>query len=74
MRTDLRSIPGKDTDMALARMTAESRAMLTRLARSPADLPEAGLISDLVGLGFVERLDGRWQLTRAGKHYVKALR
>ena len=60
--------------MALPRMTAESRALLTKLVRAPAELPDTGLIPDLRKLGFVERLDTRWHPTRAGKDYLKSQR
>ncbi|MCB8840840.1 hypothetical protein [Aurantimonas sp. VKM B-3413] len=60
--------------MALARMTAESRSLLTRLVREPADHPDTGLIPDLTKLGFIERRDSKWYPTRAGKDYLKTQR
>ncbi len=60
--------------MALARMTAESRSLLTRLVREPADHPDTGLIPDLTKLGFIERRDQKWYPTRAGKDYLKTQR
>ena len=65
---------GKDIHMALARMTAESRSLLTRLVREPAEHPDTGLIPDLTRLGFIERRDSKWYATRAGKDYLKTHR
>ncbi len=60
--------------MALARMTAEGRTLLSQLARSPLDTPDTRLISDLSAFGFAEKKDGRWQITRSGKEYLKTHR
>ena len=60
--------------MALARMTAEGRGLLSLLARSPLENPDPTLISSLASLELVERVEGRWQLTRSGKAYLKAHR
>ena len=60
--------------MALPRMTPEGRALLVKLVRSPAEMPGSGLIPDLRQLGFIEKLDTRWQATRAGKDYLQAQR
>ena len=60
--------------MALPRKTAESRALLTKLVRAPAEHPDTGLIPDLRQLGFIEKLDTRWAATRAGKDYLASQR
>ncbi len=60
--------------MALARMTAEGRTLLSQLARGPLDAPDTRLISDLSAFGFAERKEDRWQITRSGKEYLKSHR
>lgn len=57
--------------MALARMTPERRALLAQLARQPQDENAEGLLDDLTALGFAERRDSRWHITRSGKMYLK---
>ncbi|WP_156386328.1 hypothetical protein [Aureimonas sp. Leaf454] len=60
--------------MALARMTAEGRGLLSLIARSPLEDPDPNIIGSLASLELVERVEGRWQLTRSGKAYLKAHR
>ena len=60
--------------MALPRMTPEGRALLVQLVRAPAEMPDSEIVPDLRQLGFIEKLDTRWQATRAGKDYLQAQR
>lgn len=60
--------------MALARMTAEGRGLLSLLARSPTEDVDPDVIKSLASLELVERVEKRWQLTRSGKAYLKAHR